>query len=359
MRVFAYGRLHAVPSRTWERLLRQRGWQRAKRARGADLIVIGAGAVSRPTVQISDDLAGFRHDAQHVLSERQFLRRLALLPAHPEGPRSFSAADLAARANLSGATLDLIAVFDVVEPDDAGRFGFRDLKAAVQAGRLLQGTGLADLVFACCRMRELLGVENPLSELSVQADPGGRIVLAAGERVAEVNGQIRLDLEHVAPSVSALLANADEAREAGNTGYAAQLLRRALAAAPKDLDTLFDLGSLLCEEGQFAEGIALLRRATALRPNFADAWYNIGHAYERQGRRDEAREAYQSAIAADPNYADPLYNLGMIELEEGRFADAASRFERYVAIDSDSRWAEKARKAMALARMSAMRAGRA
>jgi uncharacterized protein (UPF0548 family) len=80
MRVFAYGTLQTVPNRTWERVLRQFGGQRAKTARGADLIVIGAGAASRPTAAIGDDLSRFRDSRQAVQSERVFLRSIGLLP---------------------------------------------------------------------------------------------------------------------------------------------------------------------------------------------------------------------------------------------------------------------------------------
>lgn len=356
MRVFAYGRLRAVPSRTWERVLRQHGSERCKRSRGADLIVIGAGASIRTTAQVTDDVAGFRQGGQEVVSERGFLRRIGFLPGSRDAARDFSATTLATRSKLSDETIDLLALFDVVEPDAAGKYGFRDLKAAVLAGQLLQKVTLADLVHACGRMRELLGVSAPLSELNVQVDSEGRIVLSTGDKFAELSGQVRLDLDHSVPTVATLVAKAEDAREGGDNRLAIAHLRKALSAAPKDLDALFDLGSLLCELEEFAEGIALLRRATVLRPGFADAFYNIGHAYERQGRRHEARSAYGSAVLADPSFADPLYNLGMIELDQNDFSEAIRHFDAYLAIDPQSEWAAKARKALSLARMSAVKA---
>jgi hypothetical protein len=48
------------------------------------------------------------------------------------------------------------------------------------------------------------------------------------------------------------------------------LLRRALAAAPKDLDALFDSAAAM-RNGRFAEGLALLQKSTLLRPGFAEA----------------------------------------------------------------------------------------
>lgn len=356
MRVFAYGRLQNVPNRTWERVLRQHGGERARTARSADLIVVGAGAASRSPAQIGEDLRRFRAGGRIVLSERAFLRRIGLLSALAEEQRSFSAADLAGRAKLAADMVDLLVLFDLVEPDEAGRCGFRDVKSAIQAARLLQRTSLSDLVFACIQIRETLAVNSPLSQLTLDCEEDGRIVLGAGDRIADLTGQLRLGFVHDAPSVSVLLANAEEAQDTGDVRQAIQLLRRVLAAAPKSLDALFELGSLLCEQGEFSEGLALLRKATVLRPKFADAWYNIGHALERQGRRSDACDAYQRAIVADPDYPDPLYNLGMISLDEGRFTEAISQLERYLYLDPDSEWSGRARKAVSLARMSLVKA---
>jgi tetratricopeptide (TPR) repeat protein len=352
MRVFAYGRFFAYPARTWERVLRQHGGERSKSGQGADLVVVGAGAASRPLAQIGADLARFRAAGAAVESERAFLRRLGLAPPLAEEPRTFATAELAARARMPADLIETMALLDVIE-GDAGRFGFRALKAAIEAGRLL-GSGLAlpDLVWACHHLRERLGVAAPLSELSVATDDHGRIVLKAGAAVGELNGQLRLGLSADVPSVPVLIAEAAERRESGDLGGAVELLRRALAVSRNDIEALFELGSLLCERGDYAEGLALLGRATAIRPDFADAWYNIGHAYGELGRAAEAQAAYERAVRADPAYPDPLYNLGMMALDGGRFTEAIGRFEAYLALDGTSEWATKARKALALARMS-------
>jgi tetratricopeptide (TPR) repeat protein len=353
MRVFAYGRLLSLPVRTWERILVQRGGSRARRMTDAELIVVGAGAASRPIPQIEADLA--RAGERPLLSERGLMRQLGIISRAPEQALPFGKADIARRAGFPLAMVDLLALFDIVESDN-GRFDFRAMKAAIEARKLLEQVGLPTLAFACRRMREALGVDAPLSELQVTTDASGVVVLRAGDRLADVNGQIRLGLDHTGVEIGALLADADSARSAGDDGRAEQLLRRALAQAPKDLDALFELGSLLCEREEFAEGIALLTKATMFAAGFADAWYNIGHAQERQGRRNDARDSYRRAIAADPSYADPLFNLGMIDLDDGRFAAAIESFESYLRLDPRSEWAAKARKAAALARLSLVKA---
>jgi tetratricopeptide (TPR) repeat protein len=351
MRVHAYGRLHRFPARTWERVLARHGGRRVRRAREADRIVFGAGAAARPLPQLQAELREARNWRQPVWSERGFLRSLGLVPPLAGEERPFSAAELARRAKLSPEILDVLIIFDLIE-GEGDRFGFRALKAAAQAAELLHKVSLSDLVLATCEMRDVLNVAEPLSELRVAVDGEGRIVLRTGGCLSDLNGQMRLGLDAPNRDTSALLADAEALRGAGQAEAAETILRRLLAGSPKDLDALFELGSLLCGDGRFAEGLALLQRATRLRPGFADAWYNIGHAYERQDRRAEARRAYERAIGADPAYADPLYNLGMMALEEEAFGEAVERFEAYLHLDSDSDWGKKARKALALARLS-------
>lgn len=352
MRVTTLGRLESFPRRTWERVLAQKGGRRLKQARSADVVVVGAGAAARPEETLAAEIGALRRQGKTVISERTFFRRLGLLPPLGAEPRTLSSEELASRAKVLGERLDLFVLLDVVEGED-GLFGFRALKAAIQAGTLIKGGAtLRDVAYACNRMREKLGVSEPLSALALATDADGRLVLRSQSSFAEFDGQLRLGLQGSAASAADLLTEAEDARTQGRTAAAITILRRALAVAPKDLDVLFELGSLLCEEGNCEEGAKLLRRATSIRPDFADAWYNIGHAAEQEMRPRAARSAYERAVAADPSWPDAHYNLGMLALDDERYGDAVERFEAYLALDPSSEWAGKARKALALARMS-------
>jgi tetratricopeptide (TPR) repeat protein len=353
MRVFACGRLTLYPRRSWERLLVRSGGKLSRRLQDADLVVIGGGATTWPEARLTTALG--KADRLHlpVLGERASLRRLEVLPPLAAEARPYSMEELSRRAGLPLETLRLLVLFDVIE-SDGGSFGFRALKAARAAARLLEKVRLGELVAACHRVRSAFDVGEPLSQLQLTSDQG-RIVLSASGRIAELDGQLRLELQLPRFDVETMLANAEEAREAGQLEVAERELRQALAVAPKDIDLLFELGSLLCERDQLTEGISLLRTATRHNPAFADAWYNIGHALEACGRIEEAIAAYRRA-AADPSYADPLFNLGMLCLEDGKYPEAVGWLERYLSLDARSEWAEKARKAVALARLSMVQA---
>jgi tetratricopeptide (TPR) repeat protein len=354
MRAFACGRLTLYPRKSWERFLVRGSGKLAKRVQDANMVVIGGGAASWPADRLETSIAKADRLGLPILSERAALRRLKVLPPLPEEARPFPAEEIAQRSGLSRATLRLLVLFDVIEGSD-GKFGFRALKAARAARLLLEKVSLGDIVAACHRVRSAFSVNEPLSELQLTAEHG-RIVVSAGGRIADLDGQLRLELLLPQPDVDALLADADAALQEGEEKLAERALRQALAASPRDADALFELGSLLCNRGEFTEGLALLRKATRFYPEFADAWYNLGHALEAQGLTADAGAAYRRAIAVDPDYADPLFNLGMLSLEAGDFAEAIAQLEAYLRLDSRSEWAKKARKAIALARLSMVQA---
>jgi tetratricopeptide (TPR) repeat protein len=352
MLVYSYGRISSCPARLWERALRQRGDVRTRRYRNADLVVIGAGAAAWSEGDIGKMITASEQAGRSVLSERMFLRSIGLMPPPEPETMAYCLEEVAVLAKLPLDTVRLLAVFDVVQGDDE-RFGFRAIKAAGVAARLMaQGVSLAEIVAACVRLRQSHQVSSPLSQFQLGPDEGGSVVLRFAEGMAELDGQLRLGLDGSSTDVEQLLTAADHARDAGQTSDAEGLLRRALAGSPNDPEILFELGSLLCEETASAEGIALLQKAAILKPNLADAWFNIGCALERQHRPEEASRAYLRAVAADPTYPDPLYNLGMLDLDRAAYEEAVHWLERYLNLDNRGEWAAKARKGVMLARLS-------
>jgi tetratricopeptide (TPR) repeat protein len=352
MRVYSYGRISSCPARLWERALTHRGDSRTRNYRQADIVVIGAGAAVRPVSDIINAIEDSEQAGRSVLSEQAFLRTVGLAPPPAPETMAYGLDEVAGLAKLPLDSVRLLAIFDVIEGAN-GRCGFRAIKAAGVAARLLaQGVSLAEIVVACARLRQSHQVSSPLSQFPIGPDEDGSLVLRFGQGMAELDGQIRLDLDGAATDVERLLTAADQARDAGRPCEAEQLFRRALAGSPNDPEVLFELGSLLCEEAAPAEGIALLQKAAILKPDLADAWFNIGCALERQHRPEEASLAYLRAVAADPTYPDPLYNLGMLDLDRAAYEEAVHWLERYLNLDNRGEWAAKARKGVMLARLS-------
>lgn len=81
---------------------------------------------------------------------------------------------------------------------------------------------------------------------------------------------------------------------------AQQFLLAALLARPGFVMAHYDLGALLIEQGEVAEGIYHLRSAVNGRPDFADGHYNLGLAHWMMGAEDEARRELDTAFRLNP-----------------------------------------------------------
>jgi predicted O-linked N-acetylglucosamine transferase (SPINDLY family) len=77
------------------------------------------------------------------------------------------------------------------------------------------------------------------------------------------------------------------------------VLRRALALAPRDVETLDTLGKVLLDLGRLDEASDCLRQAIAIQPDYAVAHNNLGSVLERQGHLNEALDSYRYFARAD------------------------------------------------------------
>ncbi|MCR0982950.1 tetratricopeptide repeat-containing glycosyltransferase family protein [Roseomonas populi] len=104
-------------------------------------------------------------------------------------------------------------------------------------------------------------------------------------------------------NAGALLARADDARDAGRWGEAAEAYGAYLRLRPEDRGILVQRGHCLKEDGDPAGALDLYRRAEAMQPDDVDIHLQIGHALKLLGRREAAAEAYGRALLLDPQDA--------------------------------------------------------
>lgn len=88
-----------------------------------------------------------------------------------------------------------------------------------------------------------------------------------------------------------------------------------------------NLGVLLMERGELAEGELCLRRALILDPKYADALHNLGNILREQNRLPEAVEAYREALRLKPDFADAQYNAAIALLRAGAMPQCWAWFE--------------------------------
>lgn len=98
--------------------------------------------------------------------------------------------------------------------------------------------------------------------------------------------------------------------------------RQALALAPRDPESQFDLGNLLATIGKVQEAIALTREALGAEPLRA-RWYNsLAHYLSGVHRLDEAEKAIRKAIELQPMARGFHAELAIILIQRGEAAAA-------------------------------------
>ena len=348
------GRLGAVPRQAARREVERRGG-RIRRAidQGTDLVVVGHLAFRQlDGGRLRRQLERAQAAAARRLSENRFLALAGLRPAGAAPQPTLPLATLATQSGLDAASVELLALFDVIEATEEG-CGFRDVVAAREAARLLaQGASLAEIVAGSLALR---GNRDPLPRSLAQA----RLVRAApqglaveiGGGLAELDGQMRLALaEDGNPTREELLDAAERAEDGGDLERAERCYRRCLAVDRNDTVALFNLANVVRERGRGKEARLHLERALGLDPGYGEAWYNLADLAEAEGARARARSCLREALAIDPDFADALFNLARLHYRDGAFAEAAPLFERYLELDAASEWSRAARDHLAVCR---------
>jgi superkiller protein 3 len=182
---------------------------------------------------------------------------------------------------------------------------------------------------------------KPLADL-VQRDPGNPVFRATLARVR---------------------------RQLGSTADAVALYRQAVALAPRDADTWYNLGVALSECCDRREAVAALtesarldpqraathdalgilfmrngepqraidafRRAVGADARDARGWNNLGNALRALGNVAEAEIAYRKAASLAPQYADPFNGLGVLLVQQQRAREAIPLFDTAIRLQRD------------------------
>ena len=98
-----------------------------------------------------------------------------------------------------------------------------------------------------------------------------------------------------------------------------------------------NLGNMLVDAGQRAEGMAHLERAVQLAPSEPEAVYDIGTILLQDQNFAGAAARFEAALKIRPDWAEAHNNLGIALASQGRIADALTHFERAVELKPDHR----------------------
>jgi TolA-binding protein len=346
------GRLSTVPRRAAvDEVERRGGTVRRDLTRQTAYLVVGGGAGVLLDGRLQTKLDRADALGVPVSSERTFLRALGLLsPLEPE-PAAISRDELARRAGLDAHIIRLLQLFDVIGAPGDG-CSFRDLITAREVARLLrEGTDLCGILDGVGRIGGQDGTpeSHPLARHKLVCDAEGHLVMRTGDRIAELDGQMRLPFppSHN-PSIDALFEEAEDAEQDGDLALAEELYRRYIALDRRDPIAPFNLANVLWEQGRNHEAACFLQLAVSIDPNFAEAWYNLANLMGLEQRAELERAYLMKAVAADPEYGEPVYNIALLHFQAEEYEEAVEWWQRYLKLDPDSEWSRKARKGLAL-----------
>jgi tetratricopeptide (TPR) repeat protein len=206
----------------------------------------------------------------------------------------------------------------------------------------------------------VVGVTQPLSELSVIAVERRVEVNYKGQRMDALSGQLSFMFSaHEAGSNIHAFRRNSPARSAaadewfmravaleeagGNRDDAAECYRRCLEIDSRYASAYINLGTLRYNQGNFKEAERCYRQALEIDSQYALAYFDLGNVLDETGRLKLAIEAYQRAVRLAPNYADAHYNLALAYEKSGQRRHAIPHWRRYLQLDSVSPWAGHAR----------------
>jgi tetratricopeptide (TPR) repeat protein len=347
--VFVVGRVQGVTRRRLEQLVRGRGGRlAAKPTARVTTIAVAHSAAAKALPDGRVRLPAGLPESAPMISEHELRRRLGLLRPPQAVDRSLGAADLQRLAGLAPRVLSCLALFDVVDPVD-GRYAYRDLVAAREAGRLLaRGIGLSQVLEAAIALRRR---GSHLAETRLAEGPSGELLRELGGQLAELTGQLTMRLDPEVRSIDDLVAAAERAEESDDLATAESLYTTALRADAADPVIPFNLGNVFDAQGRPAEAKIAWQIAIARDPAFAEAWYNLAMAAEDEEHADLAIAQYRRAAQARPDYADAHFNLALLLTKLDRFDEALAVWERFLELEPDSKQAATAKRAAALCRM--------
>jgi tetratricopeptide (TPR) repeat protein len=148
------------------------------------------------------------------------------------------------------------------------------------------------------------------------------VVYSKCQRLSDAIQQCRRALEHHPDDALQLFNLGTLLAQQGDTDAAVDALEKAVAQREDWAEAHYNLGTVLLRQKRYREAIAAFDRALVHQETYPAAHFSRGNAHAMLGLDDEgtldyyeldcAINAYKTAIQQRPGYTAALYNLGML-----------------------------------------------
>ena len=108
------------------------------------------------------------------------------------------------------------------------------------------------------------------------------------------------------------------------------LFLRAVEVAPDNEIANQNLGTALMLNREFVEAVPYYQAAVALNPNMFDSLYSLGRIYYELGEYGRAELYFERAISVNPRFAAPYLYYGLAKLKEGRLDESERALRRAI-----------------------------
>jgi len=115
--------------------------------------------------------------------------------------------------------------------------------------------------------------------------------------------------------------------EIGDYSRAAATFHRVLQADPNFPKAHYYAGQAYIRVEQWPEAASEFQAELAMNSADPEARFNLGFVYLQQSKTDDAKELFEQLIAANPSHAKAQYELGKILLDRGEIAEAVAHLE--------------------------------
>ncbi|MBV9302852.1 MAG: tetratricopeptide repeat protein [Acidobacteriaceae bacterium] len=116
---------------------------------------------------------------------------------------------------------------------------------------------------------------------------------------------------------------------------------------PHSAGALVNLGTVFFNGHAWADAEESYKKALAIDQNYPLAHFNLANLYDERGDTTSALYHYKAALRLSPGYADAHYNVALLYQSLGSVMDAVKHWRAYIRLDSQSTWAEIARRELA------------
>ena len=205
----------------------------------------------------------------------------------------------------------------LVSPRKSGAdkfYDFRDLISLRTAKQLIEkGVSANRLRRSLVALNQQLSeIQTPLTELRILSNGRDVVVERDGARLEPLSGQFVLNFDtrelrdklRVMPerNVEDWFALAMQYEtDPESRPQAIDAYQRVLAANPKHVDALINLGMLFYEQGQLESAASFFLRAVAVHSDGAVAHFNLGSVLEELGQLETSRQHLRIAVRLDPS----------------------------------------------------------